>query len=57
MERFHVPLLSLPLVQAVVLLAFLASALASVALLPYLRLGLDQAVALPADSYLQAYFR
>ncbi|PNH04088.1 Oxygen-evolving enhancer protein 2, chloroplastic [Tetrabaena socialis] len=57
MERVHAPLLSLPAVQCGVLLAFAASLLACVAVLPYLQIGLDQAVALPRDSYLQLYYQ
>lgn len=57
MEHVHAPLLARPVVQACVLLAFLASLLAATALLPALQVGLDQGVVLPADSYLQAYFR
>ncbi|GFR48082.1 hypothetical protein Agub_g9921, partial [Astrephomene gubernaculifera] len=56
-DRVHAPLLSRPVVQCGVLLLFAATLFASLAAIPYLQVGLDQAVALPRDSYLQRYYR
>ncbi|GIL73679.1 hypothetical protein Vretifemale_3814, partial [Volvox reticuliferus] len=55
-ERVHAPLLSRPVAQVAVLLTFGASLTACLWALPSLQVGLDQAVALPRDSYLQQYF-
>ena len=57
MHQLHIPFLARPAVQAGVLLAFLTSLTLSLVALPRLSVGLDQAVALPKDSYLQDYFR
>ncbi|KXZ53205.1 hypothetical protein GPECTOR_7g1098 [Gonium pectorale] len=56
-ERIHAPALARPAVQYAVLVLFMSTLLASIAALPYLQVGLDQAVALPRDSYLQPYYR
>lgn len=42
--------------KLLVLLAFTTTAFLSLAALPRVQVGLDQAVALPRDSYLQAYY-
>jgi Niemann-Pick C1 protein len=57
MERLHAPLLMKPLVQVLVLALFTTSLFVSLAVIPRLSVGLDQAVALPRDSYLQNYYR
>jgi Niemann-Pick C1 protein len=56
MERLHAPLLMKPLVQVLVLALFISSLFVSLAVIPRLSVGLDQAVALPRDSYLQTYY-
>ncbi len=53
MRRVHVPLLLNRRVQLAVLLAFLTSLCLSLVAIPHVSVGLDQAVALPRDSYLQ----
>eukprot|EP00879_Flechtneria_rotunda_P012269 GHRR01012815.1.p1 GENE.GHRR01012815.1~~GHRR01012815.1.p1 ORF type:complete len:1130 (+),score=344.72 GHRR01012815.1:967-4356(+) len=57
MERVHAPLLMNPLVQLVVVAVFITGLFVAAALIPRLSVGLDQAVALPRDSYLQTYYR
>ncbi|KAF8057679.1 NPC1 [Scenedesmus sp. PABB004] len=57
MERVHAPLLMKPLAQVAVLAVFVTGLFLSAALIPRLSVGLDQAVALPRDSYLQPYYR
>jgi len=52
-----VPLTTRHVAQAVTLSVFLTSLVLSLAAVPRLSIGLDQAVALPGDSYLQSYFR
>ncbi len=56
MRNIHVPALNIPAVKVAVLALFAAAFLLSCAALPHLRRGLDQSVALPQDSYLQAYY-
>jgi Niemann-Pick C1 protein len=55
-EKLHVPALRQRWSKLLVLLAFTTSAFLSLAALPRVQVGLDQAVALPRDSYLQAYY-
>ena len=50
------PFLRRPAVKAAVVTAFALALCASLAALPRLERGLEQATALPQDSYLQAYF-
>ncbi|KAJ9512509.1 hypothetical protein QJQ45_018994, partial [Haematococcus lacustris] len=66
MHRLHIPALARRTVQAWLLAAFATSWVSggerrglalSLLALPRLSVGLDQAVALPSDSYLQPYFR
>lgn len=57
MTHVHAPLLSRPLVQLLVILTFITTLTLSLMALPSLSVGLDQAVALPRDSFLQHYFR
>ncbi|KAJ9512863.1 hypothetical protein QJQ45_029163, partial [Haematococcus lacustris] len=57
MHRLHIPALARRTVQAWLLAAFATSLALSLLALPRLSVGLDQAVALPSDSYLQPYFR
>eukprot|EP00887_Chlorella_sp_A99_P002624 scaffold6.g2624.t1 len=57
MRRVHAPLLRRPAAKAAVLAAFAGLFLVCAAALPRLERGLDQAVALPRDSYLQQYYR
>ncbi|KAI3436838.1 hypothetical protein D9Q98_006248 [Chlorella vulgaris] len=56
MRQVHAPLLARPWVKAAVLALFGGLFLLSCALLPRLERGMDQSVALPQDSYLQAYY-
>lgn len=57
MERVHAPLLMRPAVQAGVAVVFITALFLSAAAIPRLEVGLDQAVALPRDSYLQGYYK
>eukprot|EP00882_Tetradesmus_deserticola_P005279 GHRQ01005557.1.p1 GENE.GHRQ01005557.1~~GHRQ01005557.1.p1 ORF type:complete len:730 (+),score=321.05 GHRQ01005557.1:708-2897(+) len=57
MERVHAPLLMQPLVQVLVVMLFVTGLFVAGALIPRLEVGLDQAVALPRDSYMQQYYR
>ncbi|KAF6262418.1 multidrug efflux transporter AcrB transmembrane domain-containing protein [Scenedesmus sp. NREL 46B-D3] len=57
MERVHAPLLMQPLVQVLVVALFVTGLFVAGALIPRLEVGLDQAVALPRDSYMQQYYR
>ncbi|DBB06657.1 TPA: hypothetical protein ACH3X1_012171 [Trebouxia sp. C0004] len=56
MEHVHAPALAKPVVQLVVLAAFVGLFVLSLATLPHVSRGLEQQVALPRDSYLQDYF-
>eukprot|EP00878_Enallax_costatus_P015127 GHUV01015839.1.p1 GENE.GHUV01015839.1~~GHUV01015839.1.p1 ORF type:complete len:1041 (+),score=174.75 GHUV01015839.1:474-3596(+) len=56
MERVHAPLLMQPLVQVLVIAVFVTGLFVAGALIPRLSVGLDQAVALPRDSYMQEYY-
>eukprot|EP00899_Mesostigma_viride_P026866 jgi/Mesvir1/7364/Mv19167-RA.1 len=57
MQRVHAPMLASRGAKAVVLVVFVGAALFSASRLPLLRVGLEQRVALPQDSYLQNYFK
>jgi len=57
MHKVHIPLLHKRPVQLAVLLTFLTGLCLSIVAIPHLSVGLDQAVALPRDSYLQDYYR
>ncbi|XP_024537549.1 NPC intracellular cholesterol transporter 1 isoform X1 [Selaginella moellendorffii] len=56
MQKVHAPFLLKPAVKAVVLAAFSALLLVSIALAVRLPAGLNQQIVLPRDSYLQGYF-
>ncbi|KAG8369281.1 hypothetical protein BUALT_Bualt15G0135100 [Buddleja alternifolia] len=56
MKDIHAPILNLWGVKLVVVLVFLAAALASIALCTRIEPGLEQKIVLPKDSYLQNYF-
>ncbi|KAI1436206.1 patched family-domain-containing protein [Xylaria sp. CBS 124048] len=55
-RKHYAPTLLRKKVKAVVVAVFLGLVAAGVALMPYVKLGLDQRVALPDDSYLIDYF-
>ncbi|KAK7470894.1 niemann-Pick type C-related protein 1 [Stygiomarasmius scandens] len=55
-RRHYAPLLLKPAVKAVVLLIFSGIFVASVIMMQYIELGLDQRLALPSESYLVDYF-
>lgn len=57
MNRLHIPVVMNRGVQLMVLFIFVTATFLSLALIPRLSVGLDQAVALPRDSYLQKYFQ
>ena len=57
MATIHAPFfIQRPTVKAIVLAVFIGIFFASLAVIPRLQRGLDQAVALPRDSYLQDYY-
>ncbi|XWS14371.1 hypothetical protein CRYUN_Cryun35bG0003500 [Craigia yunnanensis] len=56
MKEVHAPILSLWGVKLIVVSAFVAFALASIALSTRIESGLEQKIVLPQDSYLQGYF-
>ncbi|KAL0361852.1 UNVERIFIED_CONTAM: NPC intracellular cholesterol transporter 1 [Sesamum radiatum] len=56
MKEIHAPILNLWGVKLLVVCAFSAFALASIALCPRIEPGLEQQIVLPRDSYLQGYF-
>lgn len=56
MREVHAPILSLWLVKMIVISAFVAFTLASIALSTRVEPGLEQKIVLPRDSYLQGYF-
>ncbi|GLT94522.1 hypothetical protein SLE2022_122590 [Rubroshorea leprosula] len=56
MREIHAPILSLWVVKMIVISAFVAFALASIALSTRIQPGLEQKIVLPRDSYLQGYF-
>lgn len=55
-RKYYAPALLGKKVKAFVIIFFTALLAAGIALLPYVKLGLDQRVALPDDSYLIDYF-
>lgn len=55
-RKYYAPTLLGKKVKALVLVFFTALLAAGIALIPYVKLGLDQRVALPDDSYLIDYF-
>ncbi|KAL1742428.1 patched family-domain-containing protein [Schizophyllum fasciatum] len=55
-RRYYAPFLLKPLVKAVVFAIFMGMLVLSVISMQHLRLGLDQRLALPSDSYLVNYF-
>lgn len=57
MKEVHAPVLSLWGVKVLVVSAFVAFALASIALCTRIEPGLEQQIVLPKDSYLQGYFK
>ncbi|KAK8623227.1 hypothetical protein V6N13_118115 [Hibiscus sabdariffa] len=56
MKEVHAPILSLWGVKLIVVSAFVAFSLASIALSTRIEPGLEQKIVLPQDSYLQGYF-
>ncbi|XVE56281.1 hypothetical protein DITRI_Ditri03aG0226000 [Diplodiscus trichospermus] len=56
MREVHAPILNLWGVKLIVISAFVAFALASIALSTRIEPGLEQKIVLPQDSYLQGYF-
>ncbi|GMJ02776.1 Niemann-Pick disease type C1-1 [Hibiscus trionum] len=56
MKEVHAPILSLWGVKIIVVSAFVAFSLASIALSTRIEPGLEQKIVLPQDSYLQGYF-
>ncbi|XVF35828.1 hypothetical protein REPUB_Repub19eG0004400 [Reevesia pubescens] len=56
MKEVHAPILNLWGVKIIVVSAFVAFALASIALSTRIEPGLEQKIVLPRDSYLQGYF-
>ncbi|CAA0807018.1 Patched family protein [Striga hermonthica] len=56
MKEIHAPILSLWFVKLLVVCAFSAFTLASIALCTRIQPGLEQQIVLPRDSYLQGYF-
>ena len=56
MARFYAPVLMQPYVKAAVVCVFTAMVLMGVSFATRVKLGLEQQVALPQDSYLQKYF-
>ncbi|KAF9534386.1 patched family-domain-containing protein [Crepidotus variabilis] len=55
-RRYYAPFLLQPMVKAVVLLVFAGVFVVSVISMQHMRLGLDQRLALPSESYLVNYF-
>ncbi|KAG8377268.1 hypothetical protein BUALT_Bualt08G0010500 [Buddleja alternifolia] len=56
MKEIHAPILNIWAVKLLVVCAFVALALASIALCTRIEPGLEQQIVLPRDSYLQGYF-
>ncbi|KAK7060325.1 niemann-Pick type C-related protein 1 [Paramarasmius palmivorus] len=56
-RRYYAPWLLKPVVKVAVLVVFSGLFIASVIMIQYLKLGLDQKLALPSDSYLVDYFQ
>ena len=57
MHNVHAPILARPITKLCVVVAFTLLALTSLTLMQRMEVGLDLAVALPSDSYLQRYYR
>ncbi|EGG21969.1 Niemann-Pick C type protein [Cavenderia fasciculata] len=55
-KKYYAPFVMHPIVKIVAVVVFLGAFLLAITLSFDLQLGLDQRVALPGDSYLQAYF-
>ncbi|KAF4619859.1 hypothetical protein D9613_005559 [Agrocybe pediades] len=55
-RRYYAPFLLKPLVKGLVLVIFAGVFVASVISMQHIRLGLDQRLALPSESYLVSYF-
>ena len=56
-KNFYVPLVMQPAARATVIVAFLGWLCASLAVVPYVEVGLDREISMPEDSYMLKVFQ
>ena len=56
-KNFYVPLVMQPAARATVIVAFLGWLCASLAVVPYVEVGLDREISMPEDSYMMKVFQ